>query len=219
MDLQVLERSLVLTPVVTGKEPFILTYTIPLNMDASADGYLPNDENAQRRTLVLQDNDRSPGGYYFIRQTNGTYLIKWNTTFASYGLHTLRVCLRFGGLDRNRTKVFGPTRTENVTNIVQWEYDATGFGSRTWFHGFLHMRSADYKIAICDTNKNLIKTISGHTEKGVIDEIWDLTTAKGKRRSKRNDEVFEAQVYITPTITDTNGLIRSNAPTVRVLYP
>lgn len=217
MDLPALENSLALNPVTTGEEPFILTYSIPLNVEVSTWTHIPKDYTAHQRILMLLDNGKHAQYYEFIRQSNNTYLVKWNTTPACYGKHTLQLLLAFGAL--GRYQVYGPKRTETVTNLVQWDGDSTGFGGRTWFHGFLHVPSADYKIDIYDTNKNLLNTITGHTDKGVIDEIWDLKTADGKRRNKRKDEEFEAQVYVTPTVTGTNGVVRSNAPTVRIPYP
>ena len=99
---------------------------------------------------------------------------------------------------------------------MQFDPGTESFGSQMWFHGFLHIPSADYKIDIFDTNKTLLKTIAGHTEKGVIDEIWNLKTSDGQTRK---DEEFASELFITPTAMDTNGYMKSNAPTVRIPYP
>lgn len=151
MDLLDLENSLVLTPVVTGEEPFMLTYSMPLKMDAGTmTGYYPDDESAQWRMLVLLDNGKDAHGYKINRQTNGIYLVKWNTTFATNGAHALQIRLYFPAAGAH--SVDGPRRIETVTNILQWEYDGSGFGRRTNFRGFLHVPSADYSIQIYDTN-------------------------------------------------------------------
>jgi len=218
MDLLDLEHSLALTRVIKGNEPFMLTYTMPLKVDAASmtrmGGYYPDDESARRRLLVLLDNGKEADAYEIDRQTNDNYQVKWNTTFASYGDHVLQIRLYFSQV-RPRS-VDGPKRNETVTNIIQWEYDGSGFGRRTNFRGFLHVPSADYSIQIFDTNNFLMKRIDGHTDNGMIDEFWD---SHPTNKYAWTDEDLQAEVYITPTITDTNGQVRSNAPTIRVPYP
>jgi hypothetical protein len=76
------------------------------------------------------------------------------------------------------------------------------FGSQASFYGTLQVQSADYEIEIYDTTNNLLKTITNHTDTGVLDEVWDLTT--DTNQPPRADEEFFAQLYITP-----NGLTRS----------
>jgi hypothetical protein len=214
MDLLDLQRSLTLTPVITNEEPFVLTYSMPLKLDVATWAYQPSDTSAQGCEMFLDDNGNDAHAYEITRQTNGTYLVKWNTIYESYGPHTLQIHLFFPGPKPHTVE--GPKRIEMVTNILQIEPGTESFGSRMWFHAFLHVPSADYRIDIFDTNKALLKTIAGHTERGVIDEIWDLKTTNGQ---VRQDEEFYSEIYVTPTVTDTNGLIRSNAPTVRVQYP
>lgn len=102
-----------------------------------------------------------------------------------------------------------------ITNLLRFDSSAASFASRLWIHGFLSIPSADYRIAITDTNQVLLKNITGHTENGVIDEIWNL---RSEDNEARKDERFEALVFVTPTIKDKNGIIRSNASTVRVPY-
>jgi len=109
----------------------------------------------------------------------------------------------------------GPVRTTTVTNLVRFDPASTSFGKKVWVHAYLAIPSADYRIEICDTNMILLKTLKNHTERGVIDEVWDLRTADGKVRT---NEEFSAEIYITPTHMDTNGFVRSNAPTFAVPY-
>ncbi|MCU0783343.1 MAG: hypothetical protein MUF81_04695, partial [Verrucomicrobia bacterium] len=81
------DNPLTLTPVITGEEPFILTYSIPLSGDVSTN----------RCMLALLDNGVAAGGYEFIQQSNNTYQVKWNTTFAPNALHFLQVELVMPG--------------------------------------------------------------------------------------------------------------------------
>jgi hypothetical protein len=218
MDLKDLENSLTLTPVITGEEPFILTYSMALKVDAASSGmmgtYIPSDRTAQTRHLALLDNGKDAHLYEIDRQTNGTYLVRWNTTAASYGSHRLQVSLFFS-LTKPQI-VDGPIRSETVTNMLQWDYDLTGFGRWIDFHGFLQVTSADYSIQIFDTNNFLMKRIDGHTDKGVIKERWD---SHPTNKYAWTEEDLKVRVYITPTIADTNGSVKSNAPTICVPYP
>ncbi|MGH7953143.1 MAG: hypothetical protein ACREFE_14675, partial [Limisphaerales bacterium] len=193
------DNPLTLTPVITGEEPYILTYSMPLSVDVSSNGC----------DLLLLDNGTLAGGYDFEQQTNGTYLVTWNNTFTSYGFHALQVKLSMPGatIPSNDTDdkqtvnlVLGTTRIENVTNLVQFDPDTSLFSSQAWIYGTLQVQSADYEIDIYDTNDDLLTTITNHTDNGVIDEVWNLTATNGE---VRDDPEFNAQIYITPN--DENG--------------
>lgn len=214
MQLSNLEISLKLTPVVTGEEPFMLTFSVPLQIDMAGYGYYPDDANARNRVLHLFDNGNDADGYDISRETNGAYIIRWNTTFASYGTHILQVRLDFPW--RGSHSVEGPERVETITNILQWDYGESGFGRWTAFRGALQVTSANYSIIIYDTNKYLMARIDGHTDKGLIDEVWNVHPTN---KYAWSDDDLRAEVYVTPTIIDTNGHIRSNAPTVYFPYP
>ncbi len=194
-------NPLVLTPIITGEEPFTLSYKVPVHVDVST----------KRCELKLLDNGKLADAYIFTKQTNDGYILDWTTIFAESGHHDLQVMMRIPF----HTNVCGPSRREMITNLVRFDPSATTFGSRLWIHGFLSIPSADYRIAISDTNKVLLKNISGHTEKGVIDEIWDL---RSEDNDVRRDEQLGVLVFVTPTVKDTNGIIRSNGPTVSVPY-
>jgi hypothetical protein len=192
------EASLALIPTPRGEEPYILSYYIPLDLDVLTPTTPPDhSKDAEERMLVLLDNGEGAGGYEFAKQSNGTYLVQWNTTFAPFGSNTLQVVL-YNGI----TKTCGPTRTEYVTNIVRFDPDETTFGKRGCrFHGFLRVQHADYKIDIYDTRTNLLNTIVGHTDKGVIDENWDLKDSHG---NLRDDNEFAAMLEVRPTSGNTN---------------
>jgi hypothetical protein len=61
-----------------------------------------------------------------------------------------------------------------------------------------------------------MKRIDGHADNGIINEFWD---SHPTNKYAWTDEDLKAVAYITPTITDTNGQVKSNAPTVCVPYP
>ena len=178
-------NPLVLIPVLTGEEPFVLTYEVPVRTDVLSN----------RCELFLWDNgEPAAGGSELERRTNGTYLASWRTTFAAFGQHTLQV--RLAAPYQTPTAVFGPKRMENVTNLVRFDPGSTSFGSRISIEGKLQCRSADYKIEFFDINARLVKTLFGHTDKGAIKQGWDLRDDAGQ---VRGDQEFRANVYIRPT--------------------
>ena len=188
------DNPLTLTPVITGQEPYILTYSMPLSVDV----------NSSNCVLTLLDNGDDAGAYDFVQQGNGTCLVEWNTTFAANGSHVLQVGLDMPGyaLPKNAggvqpvLSVGGNARLENVNNIIQLDVDDVPFGNQAVFSGTLAVQSADYEIDIFDTNNVPLNTITGHTDSGTLYEVWDLTDYGGETCS---DDEFDVQIYITPT--------------------
>jgi hypothetical protein len=193
-------NPLVLIPVTTDDGPFLFTYKVPVRTDVTTN----------RSRLVLLDNGKPAEAYLFTR-TNSGYLLYWGSIFAAYGPHTLQVGLSI----LFHTNVYGAPKLETVTNIMQMDIGSTSFGKKFCVNGKLHIPSADYEIEIYDTNDVKLKTINGHTENGVVDEVWDLKTQDGKVQTR---SALRALVYIIPTSTSTNGneLIRSNIPPFRI---
>jgi hypothetical protein len=196
-------NSLSLTPVVTEDAPFSMVYSVtPSNIVVD-----------HWHTLELMDNGM-PYGSEFIPQTNGAYLVYWNTTFATFGSHTLQICLI--KTVRGTRVCGGPLRTEYVTNLIRFDPASTSFGTRACISGKLHVHSADYRIDIYDLTNNLLKSIKGQTDKGIVDEVWDLTTANGQIR---HDQEFAAKVYIMPGVAGTPQTAESNKAASAVAYP
>jgi hypothetical protein len=142
-------------------------------------------------------------GYEFTWQTNGGYLVEWDTVFASFGPHALQVTI-CGPVGR---RITGPVRTETVTNLICFDPASTSFGTKIWVHGTLAVRSADYRVEFYDMTNTPLKTVTGHTEKGIIDTTWPCTMADGH---VRNDQEFKAEVFISPT-TPVEGKDASKA--------
>jgi hypothetical protein len=216
MELTNLQDSLALKPIITGEEPIILTYLLPLGLEAASSSYFP-DGLARFRLLQFLDNGNQVENCAVSRETNGTYLVKWNALFASYGLHYLQIKLIFptrGSYDC--AEVSGSKLEETVTNLLQWGYDGTGFGRWSIFEAKIQIPSADYSIFIYDTNTNLVKRIDGHTEAGSIFERWDNHPTN---KYAWTDDDLKAEIAITPTTNGADGQIKSNAPTVWFPYP
>jgi hypothetical protein len=197
-------NPLVLIPVVNGEEPLVLTYEVPVRPDV----------RSNRCDLFLLDNGKVAEACEIERRTNGTYLVAWDTLFAAFGEHALQLELAIPY--QSRTNVFGPKRMLNVTNLVQFTLASTSFRSWVFIEGKLQCRSADYKMEFFDTNSRLLRTIFGHTDKGAIEQRWDLQDENGR---VRDDTEFEAKVYIAPTPAGSDSSASSSGVFPLPPYP
>jgi hypothetical protein len=76
-------NALALVPV-TSSEDSVLVYAVPLSIDVRSNSY----------DISLVDNGKvSTSGYELTWQTNGGYLLQWDTVFASFGPHALQVTI------------------------------------------------------------------------------------------------------------------------------
>ena len=185
-------NSLALTPV-TSAEDSVLLYTVPLGVDVRTNS--PN--------IFLLDNGKFSTPVEFTWQTNGGYLVEWDTIFASFGPHALQVTV-CGPAGK---RITGPVQTKTITNLVCFDLASTSFGTKIWIHGTLAVRSADYRVEFFDVKNMPLDTITGHTEKGIIDATWPCTTTDGHYRG---DQEFKAEVFITPA-TPVEGKDASKA--------
>lgn len=192
-------NPLTLNPVISGEEPYFLSFSMPLsaNIDSS------------QGDLELLDNGQPVICCDFVQQANGTYLVQLNSTFENNGPHIFQVALLMPGsvlpLNNDGTyptqpvlSVCGPTSIANVNNIIQFDPDDTPFGSQVVYSGTLAVQSADYEIDIYDTSGNELDTITGYTDNGTLNEIWSPTS---------NNDEFDAEIYITPTGSQSSGPI------------
>lgn len=114
-ELSELVNSLTLTLATPGKEPFALTYSMPFKTNSSNYPHFPEDIIANFRGLQLFDNGCEVQNCKIDQQTNGTYLIVWDTKNAASGKHNLNVQLMSAWHSKD-IRVDGPVRTEIITN-------------------------------------------------------------------------------------------------------
>ena len=88
------------------------------------------------------DNGKFSTPVEFTWQTNGGYLVEWDTIFASFGPYALQVTV-CGPAGK---RITGPVQTETITNLVCFDLASTSFGTKIWIHGILAVRSADYRV-------------------------------------------------------------------------
>jgi hypothetical protein len=160
--------------VVTGAEPDLATFEVPIRYDIVTNfGLL--------RLLVdgaegnLQDCERG---------TNGNCLLVWNTTYNAPGQHALQAQLectdwRGGWHD---LEVKGPVLPFYSSNVLQFVEGTSLFTDKG---ASLYAKLADqhgvYTIELQSPTGEHLKTISGTTTNGVIDVFWDLRDDHGNK--------------------------------------
>ena len=200
-------NSLALTQIITGEEPYALTFSIPLSLEVIT--FETSHHSTNPCWLEMEDNgQRGPMPYF---QTNGGYRIEWGTPFSPRGTkHLLRVVL----LD-DHNKIYGPPLAVTCTNPFNFGVNLFG-RDRMWIHSGLAIKRAGYRIDIYDTNKNLLNSITGRAEAGVIDQTWDLRAADGLVRT---DDEFDLNIFLWRIQAATNQEAADDMPIFTNPYP
>jgi hypothetical protein len=202
-------NSLALTQIITGEEPYVFTFTIPLNFEVMT--FEDSRDSSNHCWLGLSDNGRYSEGIIY-RRTNNGYLIRFDSSFAPTGeVHVLKIALVTGFY-----RIFGPPLTVAYTNLFQLDQNLFG-GGGVWLRCHLGVERAGYKINIYDTNRDILNAITGQTTNGTIDEVWDFKTSDGV---VRNDDEFYTDFYIWRLHSGANENTNGNVliPTNPCLY-
>jgi hypothetical protein len=164
------------TQIVTGEEPDVATFEVPVSYNLITNiGQL--DLLVDGVAAQFQECDQA---------TNGMCLLKWNTTFDAPGQHYITAQLTLNGtLSVGDNNGPDPTVLDGSgaltgfysTNVCQFnpvytEYDTNSGGL---LYAKLPEPDADYTIELKTTNGVHIKTITGSTSTGEINELWNLT--------------------------------------------
>jgi hypothetical protein len=187
-------NALALTQIITGEEPYMLTFSIPLNYEVMA--FEDNYQSTNHCWLGLSDNGRYTEGI-ICERTNKAYLIRFVSPFAPTGEdHILKIVLV-----TDFYRIFGPPLTVAYTNLFQLDQNLFGSGG-VWLRCHLGVERVGYKINIYDTNRNFLNAITGQTTNGTIDEVWDLKTSNGE---VRKDDEFYVSFCIWHLYSGTNA--------------
>lgn len=174
---------LTLTQVITGNEPGLITFRVPISY-ATVDY---NSTNQLGTLNVLMDG--SPLSVSYGPDTNGQCLVTWDATFSPPGSHILQVEF---ALNQPLTagSTFDPTVITAIGKLI-----STTNPNTVQFNPFYCQYSdsegallyattptcpnANYSIELQTTNGAHIKTITGSTTNGEISEYWNLTDDGG----------------------------------------
>ena len=203
-----LDELLSVKQIITGEEPDMATFEIPISYDAvtnigvlhlliDAGGLEPTDSVWIASSPEVRAYDGGGELQECSRATNGNCLLAWNTTYDPPGQHALQAQLLC--TDRQKGwhtfEIRGPVAPFFSSNICQFdpfysEFDSSG----AILHAKLPEQNGIYTIEIKSPTGEHIKTLAGTTSNGVIDVKWDLKDDHG---NKCTNDSIKAVFHIT----------------------
>jgi hypothetical protein len=203
-----LDELLSVKQIITGEEPDIATFEIPISYDAvtnigvihlliDAGGPEPTDSVWIASSPEVRAYDGGGELQECSCATNGNCLLAWNTTYDPPGQHALQAQLLC--TDRQKGwhtfEVRGPVAPFFSSNICQFdpfysEFDSSG----AILHAKLPEQNGIYTIEIKSPTGEHIKTLAGTTFNGVIDVKWDLKDDHG---NKCTNDSIKAVFHVT----------------------
>jgi hypothetical protein len=172
-------NPLTLTQVITGQEPDIVTFEVPVSYNL-----LMNIGSLH----LLVDGGQAASFQECDRAADGNCLLLWNTTFDSPGQHYVQAQLILNGQihqgstpDPTILTGVGKLGTYYSTNICQFDpfYSSFDSGGAILYAKTPACPDADYTIELQTESGAHIKTLTNSTSTGVIQTNWDLTDDNG----------------------------------------
>ncbi len=204
-------NPLIATQIVTGEEPDIATFEVPISYNLIT--------NIGSLSLLV---DGSAASFQECDPaTDGNCLLEWNTTFESPGQHYLQVQLNSNGQllkgdlpDASIYAASGKIIPFISTNVMQFDPAYSEFSdSGATLQAQLPEPDANYIIELKTTNGVHIKSITNSTSSGVINEPWDLTDDNGNPVTNDEvDAVFNVTLLDPGSGTSTRRLNRIDNP-------
>jgi hypothetical protein len=186
---------LTLKQVLTGGEPETITFELPIKYDV-----LTNLGSAGLYIDIPTSDDDDEGcgvGYdECVRTADGGCRLIWNTIYEAPGRHALCAALDLSHPQFADNPMCGPALPVTITNLCQFTPESATFDPATGakFYGRLPESNGVYRIELKSLKGELLKTITGSTTNGYIQERWDLTDERGRRCA---DQAFDSFFQIT----------------------
>lgn len=182
------QNTLVLRQVLTGDEPEIVSFRVPLPYDELEEmGSLRLLVDGDGRMASLQDCSRG---------RDGACVLHWNTSFDPPGQHSLQAhLLLWKDRPKRRSKsILGPQLAFRVPNAFQFftffaNYDSQG--------AILYARTSETnalcRLSIRNLQGERIRSLAGVASNGIIDVRWDLKDDLGRLYTNEEFEcIFES---------------------------
>jgi hypothetical protein len=189
-----LRDLLTLKQVITGGEPEVVTFELPISYDAlkrAGEIYLlidTNNDDSDEGCVVQHMNCN--------RADNGDCLLVWDTIYESPGKHALRAGLETHGQFPKDGAIEGPPLAFVITNLCQFSITSAHFDPRLGAAFQLKLPELNGRFVLqCQrTNGMVLRTLNGMTTNGIVSVRWDLKDEKGRRI---DDDSFNAAWTIT----------------------
>lgn len=183
-----IEQMLTLHQIITGKEPDMATFEVPVSYDALTNlGGLKLLCDANPR----EDYSSEPEAQDCERATNGNCRLVWNTTYDPPGKHFLQARLwienwrgrsRRRNYDAGEISLKGPLFAFVSTNVIQFLPLGNVLTEKgAFFQVKLAQPVGSYSLKLTTPTGEHIRTITGSTSNGIVEVQWDLIDDNGKR--------------------------------------
>lgn len=135
--------------------------------------------------------------------------ITLDTAFLENGDHSIQLEAAWLNPDLGDVNNFTFTRisdvaTITVSNVIyypDWEEEMGEYGFSAYF-AKTTCTNADWQIDIYDVRTNLVQTLAGHTDDGLIEAYWDLVDTNGVTRTNLDlDPEFSATITVADPVT------------------
>ena len=180
-----LTQMLTLRQVLTGKEPDLVTFELPLSYAALT------KIGALRLLCDVSQNDDSSSESAQLQDcegaTNGNCRLVWNTTYDPPGQHFLQAELSIRSRSRRNEEgqeiiLKGPLFSFVSTNLLQFFPLGNVYTEKgAFFRVKLAHPIGSYSLEITDSSGGHIHTINGTTTNGIVEVHWNLLYNGGKR--------------------------------------
>ncbi|HTL19073.1 MAG TPA: hypothetical protein VL793_17670, partial [Patescibacteria group bacterium] len=176
-----LAELLTLKPVVTGAEPEVATFELPINFDVLTNIgalHLFVDPAADQGS----DAGCSAERFECRRGPSGSCLLDWSTIYEAPGRHALQAGLFFEDSEDSEDSLVGPVTACNVSNLCQFS-TSSGFFEPAFgptIRARLAEAAGEYKVEINLPGGQHVKTFSGATTNGLLRVHWDLKDEQGR---------------------------------------
>jgi hypothetical protein len=179
-----LTNPLTLTQIVTGNEPNVVVFELPLNYNL-----VTNIGNLQ-----LWVDGVIPPGQICEPAADGNSLLIWNAAYTGWNQagslpdwHFLQARFDLTSIPQNALNPLftfaaqGPALSINLPNSIQFNEAYSSYNtSSAVLYANLQYTNATYTITLIDrASSNTIDAISGTTDTGSIQESWGVTNSDG----------------------------------------
>jgi hypothetical protein len=188
-----LQELLSLKPVVTGEEPQMATFELPISYRALT--------NVGKLLLLVDPVEGSEDAeairYRCIAGANGNCRITWQTDFDRPGKHALQAAVRLRSEDKKLPSlVKGPMLAFVSSNVCQYSESSSHFDPELGavLLAKILEPNASYRVEFVSPEGERIRTLTKTTTNSVIKVMWDLADERGQRFS---GDAFDTVFHVT----------------------